>query len=703
MMIHLTRYTICLCLVLVIAFTGVGQAKDIDVLLYSPESSDSGMDMVAAADFLNKMLHQTEGYHGSSCVAYSQSGVGSLVEGYHDPTYQANTLTQVEGDYDFVILLPNSWFVRRYPEMTFEGVYQLSRHILNAGAQPVLLMGDAKNTAEVNQVGENVYRVANGCGIMANPSGYAIQEQGLVSASTTEDRDRQAYLVAASLYAQLTGLSAAHLSYDPVANSSALAQSAYEVVQAHEGLSHYNTSRHNSGIIRYRYLDLSAEPISSMARYCYKGTSTENGISNHLKPILQANGYIAESKLVSSNADGTKEWRDADFDLVKPHFDTRQDKMFLAYARGSQSGSAQMVNYNQANLMTLTFDRHYDSIGTGLASTQNMLNDMHARNWSMFLDHYYYQWNTVPYHIAAARFYQADSTVVASTDGVHATTPFNNLIASMMLASSLGQDLNPSVTIQNNSQSLLAFNIGKQLVKQLAYLSEDEGYVPDSQLVIDNTALPIAITTVVYNHSLAATGGAAPFVWEDVSQGGLPTGLSLSLSGELSGTVSDEVGIHQLVFKVTDAHGCIRKLPFKLLVQDRDDPSYDHWSEWIFDNSGVPAVDRLPSEDPDGDGASNFLEHAVRTNPVMLDSSQGVQWDIDPEGGKVAVSFVRGLGGVRYRLESTDDLADWNDAGILWDSQIHVLDLVEVGELQGIQLVLGDDDRRFYRVAVSRE
>lgn len=683
--------------------SGVGTAKDVDVLIYSPESSYSGMDMAVVAAHLDEMLNQTVGYDGSSCVEYSQTGVGSLVEAYHDPTYQANTLSKVEGNYDYVVLTPYSWFIRRYPEMSFEGVYQLSRRILNAGAQPILLMGDAKVTAELNQVGGNTYRIANGCGIMANPAGYAINERGLIAVTSAEARDRQSFLIASSLYSQITGLNAIDLTYGPVADSSILAQSAYDVVLAHQVISHYNTSRHNNGIIRYRYLDLSAEPIMNTARYCYKGTSTESGISNHLKPILQANGYPTEAKLVSSNTDGTKEWTDADFDLAKLHFKTREDKMFLAYARGSQSEAGQMVNDNQSNLMTLTFDRHFDDIGTGLASTQNMLNDMHARNWSMFLDHYYYQWNTVPYHVAVARFYQADSSVVASTDGVHATTPFNNLIASMMLTSSLGQDLIPSTAIQNNSQSLLAFNIGKQLIKQLAHLSENESYTPDSQLIIAEVKLPLATTTVAYAYSMAAVGGVGPLIWEEVSEVGLPTGLSLSSSGQLSGAVSGAAGIYQLVFKVTDANGCMRKLPRKLLVQDYVDPSYENWVDFMFDDSGVIAIEREEGADPDDDGQNNFLEQALATNPQLPDNQAGAQWFIDSGAGTAEVSFVRGLGGTGYRLESTIDLSDWAAAVVHWDSQVNVSNLVEVGESQQLSVELGAGDRRFYRIAVSQE
>lgn len=671
------------------------EAKDVNILIYGPATNQAGIDIQRVAGHLEGMFDASPAWQQSSCTAYSRPGVESLVEAYHDPTHQADTLSQLEGGCDYVVLVPNNWFIRRYPEMTFEGVFQMSRHILNAGAQPVLLMGDPKIENEVETTGSHVYRVANGCGILASPAGYAMPGLNLIAASGTEQTNRQTYLIAAVLFHQITGQNAGDLNYRPVEDAASLASAASATLTTHRSLKHYQTSRHNQGIIRYRNLDLNASPFDGTARYAYKGTSTENGISNHLKPILQANGYTVESKLISSSEGGTKEWTDADVSLSKDHFNLRQNQMFLCYARGAQSGADQMINDNQAHLSALTFDRHYDNIGTGLASTQNMLDDIHARNWSMFLDHFYYQWNTVPYHIGVARLYQADPSMVASTDGVHASTPCNNLLASMVLSTTLGRQLSPSSTIQNNPQSLLAFEIGQKLIKQLAYLSEDSDYVPDSSIQVVTESLGQAYTNHAYSRTLQASGGTTPYRWQLVSGTDLPEGLTLSEQGELQGTPTGESRAHIVAVKVTDASGAIRKRALRLLIQNPMQPSYDAWAEWIFDGSGysLTAYDR--GKDPDGDGMNNFLEFAIGGDPTKAES---LSWFEGIDANKVYLSFQCAQPHLRYRVEYSPDLLTWNS--VVWDSNEqddHQAELYDVRSMA----ITRPATTGFYRLLVS--
>ena len=72
-------------------------------------------------------------------------------------------------------------------------------------------------------------------------------------------------------------------------------------------------------------------------------------------------------------------------------------------------------------------------------------------------------------------------------------------------------------------------------------------------LSISVTSLPEAEVGLSYSTTLDATGGVAPYSWS-FNVGGAPAGLTLSSSGELSGTPSAS-GSFSLEVKVTDASG----------------------------------------------------------------------------------------------------------------------------------------------------
>ncbi len=74
-----------------------------------------------------------------------------------------------------------------------------------------------------------------------------------------------------------------------------------------------------------------------------------------------------------------------------------------------------------------------------------------------------------------------------------------------------------------------------------------------SPLAVATKSLPAAAVGSAYSQSLGATGGLAPYTWTKVS-GSLPTGLSLSSSGAITGTPS-VVGDADFTVNVTDADG----------------------------------------------------------------------------------------------------------------------------------------------------
>jgi len=72
-----------------------------------------------------------------------------------------------------------------------------------------------------------------------------------------------------------------------------------------------------------------------------------------------------------------------------------------------------------------------------------------------------------------------------------------------------------------------------------------------SAFAISTTALPSGITGAAYSASLAASGGAQPYIW-DVNSGALPPGLSIDASGAIMGTPSAD-GSYAFTLRATDS------------------------------------------------------------------------------------------------------------------------------------------------------
>jgi hypothetical protein len=72
-----------------------------------------------------------------------------------------------------------------------------------------------------------------------------------------------------------------------------------------------------------------------------------------------------------------------------------------------------------------------------------------------------------------------------------------------------------------------------------------------SPLTITTTALPVALTNSSYSQNLAATGGTAPYTWS-LPSGQLPSGLTLSSSGTISGTPTTK-GITNFTVQISDS------------------------------------------------------------------------------------------------------------------------------------------------------
>jgi len=108
-------------------------------------------------------------------------------------------------------------------------------------------------------------------------------------------------------------------------------------------------------------------------------------------------------------------------------------------------------------------------------------------------------------------------------------------------------------------------------------------------LAISTASLPGASLGTAYSQSLAATGGKSPYTWSR-SSGTLPTGLSLSSSGVISGTPS-AAGSFSFTVKVTDAAAASVTKSLSITV-----------------TTGTPALSITTSSLPDGAAGTAYSQ-----------------------------------------------------------------------------------------------
>lgn len=228
------------------------QAAAVNVRVLGLSSSYASHDAAAIATELNNILAGASGFAGSSASATVLSG-RTLTEAYYHPSYRTATRAALAESYTHLVILPETEFLYSYPEMTFDGVLQMSRKALQTGVTPMLLMPGV-SASYVSTLGTNSYRIANGCGIDAIPGGYGTQTASLFAPGTTLDQQRQAYLLAAMVFTKITGLNAKTSSYAPTNGGTSLDKTylgdlALSTLTTHRTTVHYSTSRENSGLL----------------------------------------------------------------------------------------------------------------------------------------------------------------------------------------------------------------------------------------------------------------------------------------------------------------------------------------------------------------------------------------------------------------------------------------------------------------------
>jgi len=120
----------------------------------------------------------------------------------------------------------------------------------------------------------------------------------------------------------------------------------------------------------------------------------------------------------------------------------------------------------------------------------------------------------------------------------------------------------------NSSLTLSVYYTPSQVTSEVGVLDLDYDAIPDNGVTLSgngiaattltiatNPTLPQATQGYAYEATLATSGGIGPYTWSLASGSTLPSGLTLSSVGELSGTVASSVGIGNYSFtvQVTDS------------------------------------------------------------------------------------------------------------------------------------------------------
>ncbi|MHB8322922.1 MAG: G1 family glutamic endopeptidase [Candidatus Dormibacteria bacterium] len=141
-----------------------------------------------------------------------------------------------------------------------------------------------------------------------------------------------------------------------------------------------------------------------------------------------------------------------------------------------------------------------------------------------------------------------------------------------------------SISIYNNAGS------ANVIVDAFGYFSPLAGTTP---LVITTTSLPSATAGIAYSATLAASGGTAPYSWA-ITSGALPSGLTLSLGGGITGTPS-AAGTANFGVQVTDsttptAETATAQLSISVASAATPTVQSPNWSGYVVGNGPYTAV-----------------------------------------------------------------------------------------------------------------
>jgi hypothetical protein len=143
------------------------------------------------------------------------------------------------------------------------------------------------------------------------------------------------------------------------------------------------------------------------------------------------------------------------------------------------------------------------------------------------------------------------SQTISATGG---TTPYTFAISSGTLPTGLTLSSSGVISGTPTSTGTFTFTVSVTDANSSTATQTYSNISIGAQLIsITPTTLPAGTTGTAYSQTITATGGTAPYTFT-VTSGNLPTGLSLSTSGVISGTPS-ATGTFTFTVGVTDTNG----------------------------------------------------------------------------------------------------------------------------------------------------
>jgi hypothetical protein len=253
----------------------------------------------------------------------------------------------------------------------------------------------------------------------------------------------------------------------------------------------------------------------------------------------------------------------------------------------------------------------------------------------------------------------AYSTTLAASGG---TAPYSWTITSGSLPTGLSLSSSGVITGTPSAAGTVSFTVQ---VTDSTTPTRQTGTAPLSltvattttPLIITTTSLPSATEEVAYSTTLAASGGTAPYSWA-ITSGSLPTGLSLSPTGVISGTPS-ALGSSSFSVKVTDSTTPTPETATASLSLTVLPAQSGNWSGYVVGSGPYTAVTGtfvVPSlytgqtgtamaewVGIDGDTNSSLIQAGIDEYPDPSDSSLFYivpWWEILPAAETVITTFT---------------------------------------------------------------
>jgi len=195
--------------------------------------------------------------------------------------------------------------------------------------------------------------------------------------------------------------------------------------------------------------------------------------------------------------------------------------------------------------------------------------------------------------------------------------------------------------------------------------SQNSNNPPGPALAVATSSLPNGTTGVPYSSAVSATGGTPPYAWA-IGSGSLPSGLSLSSGGQISGTPSP-AGSTNFTVDVTDAakHSASAQLALTVNTPTSDTAT-------IFEVDGITQTDR-----PITFGRIFRQSEIAQCPQPMIGGAPLSNYQADvknrwPDGSvKFAiVSFTQNLGANSATEVAFQNTASCNNSGYLTQSQM---------------------------------